>query len=63
MSTEPQAPQEPAEVPIDELEYAGRAALERALELRVALEDAIVAEEPVGGIIEELFDLIRLGMA
>jgi chemotaxis protein histidine kinase CheA len=49
-------------VPIEEMEYGGRRALERALEMRGALEDAIVAEEPVGPLLEELFDLIRLGM-
>lgn len=49
-------------VPIEELEYEGQRALERALELRGALEDAIVAEEPVGPLLEELFGLVRLGM-
>lgn len=49
-------------VPIEELEYAGPAALERALELRVALEDAIVSDDPAGPVMDELFDLIRLGM-
>lgn len=49
-------------VRIDDLEYGGEAALERALELRPALEDAIVSESPAGPILDELFDLIRLGM-
>ena len=49
-------------VPIEELEYAGERALERALELRGPLEDAIVAEQPVGPLLEELFGLVRLGM-
>lgn len=49
-------------VPVEDLEYRGEAALARALELRPALEDAIVADEPVGPILEELFDLIGLGM-
>jgi hypothetical protein len=49
-------------VEIRELEYRGPAALERAAELREAVEDAIVGEEPAGPILDELFDLIRLGM-
>lgn len=49
-------------VRIEELEYRGRAALERAAELRDAIEDAVVSEAPVGPILDELFDLIRLGM-
>lgn len=49
-------------VALDELEYIGAAALERAAELRTPLEDAIVSEEPAGPILDELFDLIRLGM-
>jgi hypothetical protein len=55
---------EPAvvEVAIDELEYRGEAALARALDLRSALEDAILEDEPAGPILDELFDLIRLGM-
>jgi chemotaxis protein histidine kinase CheA len=48
-------------VPIDELEYRGTAALKRALALREPLEDAFVAAEPAGPIMDELFDLIRLG--
>lgn len=48
-------------VDVAELEYSGEAALDRALELREALENAIVAEEPTGSILDELFDLIRLG--
>lgn len=51
------------ELGMEELEYRGRAALERALELRRDIEDAIVSETPVGPILEELFDLVRLGMA
>ena len=49
-------------VGIEELEYRGSAALERALELRPALEDTIIAEAPVGPLLDELFDLIRMGM-
>lgn len=48
-------------VPIELLEYDGGAALERALSLREPLEDAIVSAEPAGPILDELFDLIRLG--
>lgn len=50
------------EVAIEELEYRGRPALARALEIRTGLEDAIAADEPVGPILDELFDLIRMGM-
>lgn len=49
-------------VEIEELEYHGRGALERALQLREALEDAVVTDQPVGPVLDELFDLIRLGM-
>lgn len=52
-----------AEVAIEDLEYRGSAALDRAMALRDALEDAIVGAEPVGPILDELFDLIRLGMS
>ena len=48
-------------VPIEDLEYRGRAALRRAEALRIPLEDAIDAGDPPGPIIDELFDLIRLG--
>jgi hypothetical protein len=48
-------------VPIEDLEYRGRAALQRAESLRMPLEDAIIAGEPAGPILDELFDLIRLG--
>jgi HPt (histidine-containing phosphotransfer) domain-containing protein len=51
-----------AEVPIEELEYSAGDALARALELRAALEDGIVAGDPVGPILDELFDLVRLGL-
>ena len=49
-------------VGMDELEYRGTAALERALELRTAVEEAIVKETPTKAVLDELFDLIRLGM-
>ncbi len=48
-------------VPVENLEYQDAAAIERALTLREALEDAIVTDEPAGPILDELFDLIRLG--
>ena len=48
-------------VPVETLEYQGAAAIERALSLREALEDAIVADEPAGPVLDELFDLLRLG--
>lgn len=49
-------------VPIQTLEYGGRAALARALELRKALEEALAAGRDATPLLEELFDLIRLGM-
>lgn len=48
-------------VAIETLEYEGRAALERAGALREPLEAAITAGDPPGAILDELFDLIRLG--
>jgi HPt (histidine-containing phosphotransfer) domain-containing protein len=48
-------------VALETLEYRGERALERAVELRGALENAIVSDEPSGPILDELFDLIRLG--
>jgi chemotaxis protein histidine kinase CheA len=51
-----------AEVAMEELEYRGEAALVRATQLRGPLEDAIAADEGTGPILDELFDLIRLGM-
>lgn len=48
-------------VPIEMLEYEGTAALERARTLREPLEEAIIAGDPPGEIMDELFDLIRLG--
>jgi HPt (histidine-containing phosphotransfer) domain-containing protein len=62
MSTESQGGDDAVEIAIEELEYAPKAALERALELRAPLEDGIVAEDTVGPILDEIFDLIRLGM-
>lgn len=54
--------EETAVVEIEELEYRGRAALERALQLRESIEDAVVAERPVGPLLDELFALVRQGM-
>jgi hypothetical protein len=48
-------------VAIESLEYGPEAALSRAVELREPLEMAIVADEPAGPILDELFDLIQLG--
>jgi hypothetical protein len=50
------------EMAITELEYRGEAALAAALELRSALEERIMEDEPTGPILDELFDLIRMGM-
>jgi hypothetical protein len=51
-----------SEVAIEELEYQAHAALARAAELRAPLEAAIFDDQPVGPILDELFDLIRKGM-
>lgn len=48
-------------VPIEALEYQGAAALERARALRGPLEAAIGSGAPTDAILDELFDLIRLG--
>ena len=48
-------------VAIETLEYRGAAALERARALREPLEDVILEGDPPGAILDELFDLIRLG--
>lgn len=52
---------EPPEVPIEELCYRGDGALRRALELRRPLEEALAAGREAGGLVQEIFDLIRLG--
>lgn len=49
-------------VGMEELEYRGKAALEQALELRQAMEEAVTGRGPAGPLLDELFDLIRLGM-
>lgn len=48
-------------VPIEALEYSGAAALARARALRGPLEAAIGSGDPTDAILDELFDLIRLG--
>lgn len=48
-------------MPLEELEYQGEAALARALDLREPLEKAIAGGEPSNTLVDELFDLIRLG--
>jgi chemotaxis protein histidine kinase CheA len=50
------------EVPIARLQYDRDAALARALDLRTPLEDAMATHGPVDAILDELFDLVRLGM-
>lgn len=47
-------------VPVETLEYRGEAALQRALALREPLEKAVSDGDP-GAVLDELFDLIRLG--
>jgi hypothetical protein len=62
MTTDRQLPASTEEVPIEDMEYSGVDALHRALELRTALEDGIVSGAPVGPVLDELFDLIRLAI-
>jgi hypothetical protein len=47
---------------IGELVYRGPAALRRALELRPRLEQALREEPGARELLDELFDLIRLGL-
>lgn len=49
-------------VDIEELEYRGQAALERAMQLRPAIEGATSTDAALAPLLAELFDLIRLGM-
>lgn len=51
-----------AEPTIDQLCYEGPAALRRALELRPRVEAALRDEPGANEVIDELFDLIRLGL-
>jgi chemotaxis protein histidine kinase CheA len=57
----PDAGQEP-EVSVHDLEYRGVAALRRATDLRKPLEEALAESRDVAPILDELFDLIGLGM-
>lgn len=50
------------DVGIEDLEYRGRAALERAMQLREVIEEATMTGASVTPLLDELFDLIRLGM-
>jgi len=57
------APDAEGVVPIEQLQYAGEKALRRALELRTELE-RLAGNDAVGReSVEEVFDLIRLGIA
>lgn len=56
-----EAPSDGDVVSMESLEYGGSEALNRAQALRGPLEDAIIEGEPAGAILDELFDLIRLG--
>lgn len=49
-------------VPIEDLLYRGEAALRRALELRPALDRLVGADAAARETVDELFDLIRLGL-
>lgn len=51
----------PEIVSVETLEYGTDAALTRALELRPALESALDPDDAGSRILDELFDLIRLG--
>lgn len=53
---------EEGDVGIEDLEYHGRAALERAMQLREVIEEATMTGASVAPLLDELFDLIRLGM-
>jgi hypothetical protein len=59
------APSEPEElplVPIEQLCYSGERALRRALELRAQLENLAGDDSDARAGVEELFDLIGLGI-
>jgi len=59
------APAEPL-VSIDDLCYRGRAALDRALSLRETARDLVAANAPASAVeelLDEVFDLVRLGAA
>lgn len=50
-------------VPIEQLQYSGERALRRALELRPQIEELAGANSGARESVEEVFDLIRLGIA
>lgn len=50
-------------VDIETLCYRGEAALRRALELRPAIERAVRGDPTATAVVDELFDLIRLGLS
>jgi hypothetical protein len=47
-------------VSIDELQYRGDAAVQRALEVRARIQGAVVATPEVRAALDELVDLVRL---
>ncbi|HUH12835.1 MAG TPA: hypothetical protein VMK65_06975 [Longimicrobiales bacterium] len=49
-------------IPIEELCYSGEAALQRALDLRTDIERVLDQGAPAGPLLDEVFDLIRLGL-
>jgi chemotaxis protein histidine kinase CheA len=49
-------------VPIEDLQYSGARALQRALELRPQLERLVAADPSGRESVEEIFDLIKLGI-
>jgi len=53
----------PAVVPIEDLLYRGDRALERVLEMRGHLEEAVASDRDVAEALDELFDLVRLAMS
>jgi hypothetical protein len=62
----PVAPVEPEPVSITSLCYAGKHALDRALSLRDQVNQLVAAGAPAGAVqelLEEVFDLVRLGAA
>ena len=49
-------------MPIESLTYRGEAALRRALELRATLDTAVADDPEMRAVLDEVFDLIRLGI-
>jgi hypothetical protein len=50
-------------VPIEQLQYSGEKALRRALELQAKLEEIAGSDSTARESVDEVFDLIRLGIA